>query len=123
MKYCLDCGLEIVGRLDKMYCSDYCRSHYHNLLNKSRKNAVKEINVTLRKNAGILEKLDGYGITSISFSSLQSAGFDFNYFTHQVISAEGKRYNCCYSYGYHMLNEGEVLINRVSSLISSFKAE
>jgi hypothetical protein len=123
MKYCLDCGLEIIGRIDKMYCSDYCRSHYHNLINKNRKSAVRDINLLLKRNAEILEKLNAYGIPRIPTAALQTAGFDFNYYTHQVITADGNTYNCCYNYGYHIISKEEILLAPVSSLVSAFKAE
>ena len=57
-KTCLECGEKIVGRVDKKFCSDYCRNAHHNNLNKDRKNLVRNVNNLLRKNYRILEEFN-----------------------------------------------------------------
>ena len=56
-KYCLECGEKLIGRVDKKFCSDYCRNSYHNKLNKDTKNLMRNINNILRKNYRILEDI------------------------------------------------------------------
>lgn len=108
MECCQDCGSKLAGRIDKKFCSDICRSNYNNMLNKKRDTALKQINSILKKNVIILQKLNGYGIKALQPSLLETAGFNFNFFTHQVILDQGKKYNCCYNYGYHMINKEEI---------------
>ena len=50
MKQCLECDNEIKGRIDKKFCSDYCRNAYNNKLNKDSNNLVRNTNNRLRKN-------------------------------------------------------------------------
>lgn len=121
MKYCLDCGSALKGRVDKKYCNDFCRSNYNNTLNRKRNIDLKEINKILKRNASILEKLDSRGMRESNSVLLETAGFDFRFFTHQVISPTGEVYNCCYNYAYHNCGKNEVLITAVGRLIIAFK--
>ena len=109
MEFCLDCGSKLNGRLDKKFCDDHCRSHYNNELNRGRNAALKEINRILRTNACILEKLTAQGINLISHNMLRTTGFNFNFYTHQE-GYNGNVYFCCYNYGYHYLNDDELLL-------------
>ena len=108
MEYCQDCGSKLAGRIDKKFCTDSCRTNHNNMLSKKRNLALKKVNSILKKNVMILQKLNGYGITALQPSLLEAAGFDFNFFTHQIIIDEGKKYNCCYNYGYHIINKKEI---------------
>jgi hypothetical protein len=42
-KFCLNCNEKLVGRTDKKFCSDYCRTHYHNALNKEIKDPIRNM--------------------------------------------------------------------------------
>ena len=53
-KNCLECGESFTGRIDKKFCSDYCRNTYNNNINKESKNLVRNTNNRLRKNYKIL---------------------------------------------------------------------
>jgi len=110
MNNCLDCGGKLSGRQDKKFCDDYCRGHYNNELNKHKHIRLKEINSILKRNAAILEKLAEKGITVCSQQMLRVAGFDFNFFTHQVYGKDGKLYHCCYNYGYCLISENELIL-------------
>jgi hypothetical protein len=110
MEHCLDCGGKLRGRPDKKFCDGYCRSHYNNILNKNKNAALKKINSILKKNAAILEKMGKNGITTFTQQMLVIAGFDFNFFTHQVYGKQGEIYKCCYNYGYRFISEDELLL-------------
>lgn len=101
MKYCQECKIKLIGRADKKFCSDNCRNHHHNAIYKQRDEFLKIINRKLKKNAVILERLMKHGIKSIRKELLQSEGFDFRFFTHQLTSPDGEEVKCCYSYGYY----------------------
>ena len=57
-KQCPECGDNIVGRIDKKFCSDACRNAYNNKVNKDSKNLIRNTNNRLRKNYRILETLN-----------------------------------------------------------------
>ena len=91
-KKCLECGDKILGRIDKKFCSDYCRNAYNNKLNKDSKNLVRNINNRLRKNYRIL---DSYplteGKTKTTKTRLMDKGFDFEYITNLYTTKKGTR--------------------------------
>ena len=51
---CLECGEPVIGRIDKKFCSDYCRNTFNNKVNKESKNLIRNINNRLRKNHRVL---------------------------------------------------------------------
>lgn len=117
MEHCLDCESKLRGRTDKKFCDNNCRSHYNNSLYKERNDALKKINSILRKNNAILRKFDNHGITELTTNMLNAAGFNFNFFTHQLSSPSGQIYNCCYSYGCLQIEEAKFLLTNVNQLL------
>ena len=99
-KTCLECGEKIVGRVDKKFCSDYCRNAHHNNLNKDRKNLVRNVNNQLRKNYRILEEFNPNEKTTISKNKLLARGFNFEYLTSIYTTKTGKVYYFVYDQGY-----------------------
>ena len=69
-KKCLECDEKIVGRIDKKYCSDYCRNTYNNKVNKDSKNLIRNINNRLRKNYKVLSELNKSGKTKTTRNKL-----------------------------------------------------
>ena len=106
-KYCLECGGKLIGRVDKKFCSDYCRNSYHNKLNKDTKNLMRNINNILRKNYRILEKLNPEEKTKTSKTKLLAEGFNFQYFTSTYTTQAGKTYYFIYNQGYLPLENEE----------------
>ena len=76
-KICLECNEKVIGRIDKKFCSDYCRNSYNNKVNKDSKNLIRNTNNRLRKNYKILTDLNTSGKTKISRRKLFDKGFDF----------------------------------------------
>lgn len=110
---CLECGESFKGRIDKKYCSDYCRNTYNNKVNRTSKNLIRNTNNRLRKNYTILTKLNISGKTKISRSKMISHNFDFNFFTQIYITKAQKTYFYVYDQGYLALdNEIYLLIKR-----------
>ncbi len=105
-KSCLECGEKIVGRVDKKFCSDYCRNAYHNTRNKDRKNLLRNINNRLRKNYRILEELNPNEKTTVSKNKLLARGFDFEHLTSIYTTKTGKVYYFVYDQGYLPINNG-----------------
>lgn len=109
-RQCLDCGETILGRADKKFCNDQCRSNFNNQLNSNSHNLVRNVNNILRRNRRILQQLNPAGKTKISRKKLNTLGFNFDYFTGIAQNETGNTYNYCYDYGYLILGEDEVLI-------------
>lgn len=97
---CLECGDVVKGRIDKKFCSDYCRNSYNNKVNKDSKNLIRNINNRLRKNYKILSELNSSGKTKVTRTRLYDKGFDFQLFTSIYTTKAGKTYFYIYDEGY-----------------------
>ncbi|MFY0628964.1 MAG: hypothetical protein JXR05_01210 [Flavobacteriaceae bacterium] len=112
-KKCLECGDPVKGRIDKKFCSDYCRNSYNNKVNKDSKNLIRNVNNRLRKNHKILSELNLSGKTKVSRTKLYDLGFDFQLFTSIYTTKKGSTYFYIYDEGYLALeNELYLLIKR-----------
>lgn len=112
-KLCLECGEKVIGRIDKKFCSDYCRNTFNNKVNKESKNLIRNINNRLRKNYKVLTELNKTGKTKVSRNKLYDRGFDFQLFTSIYTTKAGKSYYYIYDQGYLALeNEYYLLIKR-----------
>ena len=80
-KNCLECGEPLNGRVDKKFCSDYCRNTYNNKIDKESKNLVRNINNRLRKNHRLLSELNTTGKTKVTRAKLLDGNFDFKFFS------------------------------------------
>lgn len=115
MNYCLDCRSKLVGRTDKKFCGDHCRSHYNNKLNKNRNPELKKINSVLKKNAGILKTFKENDMMLVTQDLLVAAGFNFHFYTHQLQGLENEIYNCCYGYAY-LIKDKIVIISTINMI-------
>jgi len=110
LKYCQECGEPIVGRLDKKFCDDHCRSRYNNRLNTSETPYMRTIIHVLRRNRRILKDLNPSGTTRVDRSKLRHKGFDFTYFTNIRESENEGRCYFCFDQGYRRLKDGKFLL-------------
>jgi len=109
-RLCLDCNAVIVGRVDKKYCDDACRSNFYNKQGSQKLSYARTVNRILMKNRKILEALNPDGKVKVNMKKLQQKGFDFNYFTNIYETSKGSQYRFCYEYGYLLLNSDSVLL-------------
>jgi len=107
---CLECDEKLVGRIDKKFCSDYCRNAHNNRINKDSKNLIRNINNRLRKNYRILESLNPEGKTTTPKIRLLDKGFDFEYFTNIYTTKNGTSYYFVYDMGYRLLDNDFYMI-------------
>ena len=112
---CLECGEAFNGRADKRFCTDQCRSQYNNKLNSDLVNLVRNINLVLKKNRRIMERLLTAGKEplkhkNVKRGTLLQEGFDFRYMTHRHITRKGDIYSFCYEFGYRELEENWFMI-------------
>lgn len=99
-KQCIICGEEIVGRPDKRFCSDSCRSTFHNRQNSDQTNFIRNINNILRKNRRILVNMNPDGKAYLHRDRLLENGFNFRYFTNEYVTRKGVVYRFVYDQGY-----------------------
>lgn len=109
-KNCLECNEPIQGRVDKKFCSDYCRNTYNNKVNKDSKNLIRNINNRLRKNHRLLTELNITGKTKVTRKKLLDNNFDFNYFTSIYTTKTGNTYYYIYDQGYLALENDYYLL-------------
>ncbi|MBP6455132.1 MAG: hypothetical protein KA275_00275 [Chitinophagaceae bacterium] len=109
-KKCLNCNKNLIGRSDKKFCNDYCRNEFNNKNKIAEPLIIKTINKKLKDNRLLLEKiLDTENTKSYPKEKLLQAGFDFNYFTHQLQTTKGL-YIFNYDYGFLNSDNDWVLI-------------
>lgn len=106
----MDCGRPLHGRIDKKFCDDHCRSSYNNKIKAENNGMIKSVNLILKRNRDILQKLNPEEKTKVSGSKLMASGFNLNYHTHSYVDQEGDTYTFCYEYGYRQLAPDEFLL-------------
>ena len=99
-RYCLECKEPLHGRADQKFCSDVCRTAYHNRMHTDKNKTIRHINSILRKNRRILEELNPNGKIKVPRDKLIGRGFMFSYFTNTYTTKTGKVYFYCYDQGY-----------------------
>ena len=114
---CLECGEPIVGRADKKFCDDSCRSNYHNKTREDSVDLIRNVNYKLRKNRKILEELNPKGKSKTTAKALLKRGFDFSYVTSYYTTKAGKTYYFVYEQGYLELDNNEyALVVKLDSI-------
>lgn len=111
-KTCFHCGKPVLGRSDKKYCTNYCRSEYNNkrIQAHTSNSSIIRINRILQHNRYVLFKLLGNSTMGcVSPDSLIGQGFHFGFHTH-LVTVKEKTKVYCYDVGYLKKNEREVLI-------------
>ena len=111
-KKCLECGEPFNGRVDKKFCSDYCRNSFNNKVNKESKNLIRNINNRLRKNHHLLAKINTTGKTKVTRRKLLDGNFDFSFFTSIYTTKTGNTYYYIYDQGYLALENDTYLLIR-----------
>lgn len=106
-KICLQCETEILGRIDKKYCSPECRINHHNIMNRDSSKFMTNINNILRKNRRILNALNTTGKAKVTKAQLLDEGFKFSYHTNEYKTRGGKTYYFCYDQGYIEYETGQ----------------
>ncbi len=107
---CLECGKQLVGRIDKKFCDDQCRFQYNNKKKRVQEAAILNINQLLRKNRSILKSLNPVGKTTVRRSLLQNMEFSFDFFTHTYRTKTGMLYYFAYDFGYSLIEQEKVVI-------------
>lgn len=109
-KKCPTCFETVIGRTDKIFCSDQCRNAFNNSKKRLSEKNIIQINKILRKNRKILSQLNPEGKTSVRKLVLEKFDFNFQYHTHLFTSANGNTYFFCYEYGYLIIENGKKVL-------------
>jgi hypothetical protein len=101
MKKCVECGEEIEGRVDKIYCSPYCKSNYHYKKNINKgQSQYLSIDKQLKINRRLLSHFNKAGKATVRKEKLIEVGFNPKYFTHYWKNSKNDVYLFCYEFGY-----------------------
>jgi hypothetical protein len=108
---CLYCKNELEGRVDKKFCTPYCKSAYHYENSKqNEKSLFQKIDKHLKLNRKILKSYNKSGLSTVKKQKLLAEGFTPQYFTHYWKNKEGKVYLFCYEYGFLSHNNKYTLV-------------
>lgn len=100
IKLCPVCLSPVIGRTDKVYCSEKCKNAA-NYQAKACKTKMKARMIqALDKNYSILNIMMANGTTSIRKEALESLGFDFSVCTSIKKGRCGHTLTCCFDMQY-----------------------
>jgi hypothetical protein len=110
-RYCLYCEKLLRGRSDKLYCDDACRNSYFNEQKKNDHQAIRAVDLALKKNRRILRDILGDNKTrSVTEKQLLQKGYDFRYHTHFFATKNEDRYCFCYDYGWLAREDNKYMV-------------
>ena len=97
---CPECGEALEGRIDKKFCSPYCKSAFHYKKNRDREdNLFKKVDGQLKLNRRILKEYNKTGKSTVRKAVLLKEGFSPKHFTHYWKAKNGNVYLFCYEFG------------------------
>ena len=107
---CLSCGAPLVGRNDKRFCDDACRSGFHNKEGKEQNGCILRINKILKRNRKILIDHYNQNMPVVAIQKLLEHGFLIGFFTSIDILNKKEPIHYCYEYGYKLMSKNSVQI-------------
>ena len=105
---CPVCGDPLVGRSDRKYCSDQCRSLENHKKKQESERPILETNRILRKNRSILKTLCPAGKASVRREVLDAMGYDVQVFSSIFLTGNKNIYYLCYDYGFTPILENGI---------------
>ena len=114
-KQCTCCQADMIGRPDKKYCSQLCRTKAHRATTSqhTKTDIVPYIDTILHKNRQILATLTHKSIEKkilLDKIILERAGFQFQYHTGTYLNKEGKTYHYIYDFTWMLFSNQQMLI-------------
>lgn len=100
MPDCKYCDEALIGRADKKYCNQYCKSAHQYEKRKLSEGIYLNIDRTLKKNRKILKAYNKNGFSTVRQNELIAQGFNPKFFTHYYKTKSKKVYLFCYEYGF-----------------------
>ncbi len=105
---CLACGGIILGRSDKKYCTDQCRTIGNKASGLHTEFLIQSTNKILRKNRSILKHLCPVGKAVVRKEVLDAMQYDVNVFSSAYKTRKNQVYYFCYDYGFTAIHENGV---------------
>ena len=90
IQFCVQCQQELRGRIDKRFCSDSCRTQYHNEANRTRNRRFNYVHRQLKRNYTILETFARKKQSQVHLRELWLLGFDTKKVTGVKLAKTGK---------------------------------
>lgn len=109
-RHCIRCGAPFHGRSDKKFCSDDCRSDYHNDRRRARDKELRTVNRILSSNWRILMQQLRLGRQDVPREELAARNFNFEVYTATRRYFPGRRIYWCYNFAYQISRTGIVHI-------------
>ena len=109
-RHCLRCGAPLHGRTDQKFCSDDCRTDYHNHRRREREQGLRTVNRILASNWRILNAQLRAGHDTVSVTELAERQFNFEIYTTSRRLLPGRRIFWCYNCAYRISRSGVVHI-------------
>lgn len=109
-RQCPQCGAPFHGRSDKRFCSDGCRSDFHNERRRAQEKELRSVNRILSANWRLLMRLLRDGQRDIPAGELAARDFNFEIFTACRRHFPGRRTYWCYNCSYTVDRTGIVHI-------------
>lgn len=109
---CLRCGAPLQGRIDKKFCSDDCRTDYHNEQRRKWERELRTVNRILAANWKILTRNLRLGRSVLPVEELAAQQFNFTVYTASRRRFPGRRTYWCYNCTYQVSRSGIVRIRR-----------
>jgi len=109
---CVNCGEILIGRRDKKFCDDHCRSLHHNIFYAPQYNIIRKTHTILRKNRRILMQASAlFGERSrVSVHWLTQRGFSFHHCTQWIDQKNEKLQFVCYDIAYQWRDQEGIQI-------------
>ena len=93
MKNCLNCSEVLVGRKDKKFCDEYCKSAYHYQQKQKNEDVFyKRVEAQLKLNRRLLKAFNLAGKSMVGSEVLLEKGFCPDFFTHYWKNKKGEVY-------------------------------
>lgn len=110
---CFECGKSVHGRSDKKFCSNSCRSSYHNGQYGITTAATRRIINILQRNRRILYSFVNNDQTQqkVQREALLEMGFVFSYMTHLTV-IEGVTIRYCFDMCWYADTDTTVFVSR-----------
>lgn len=105
---CPSCTQIILGRSDKKYCSDQCRSIANKATRLSSESIIQSTNKILRKNRSILKHLCPVGKAVVRKEVFDAMQYDVTVFSSMYRTRKNQIYFFCYDYGFTAIMDKEI---------------
>lgn len=113
-RFCSECNKVLVGRIDKKFCTDQCRTSYNNKPENRSNDTIRNINRVLVNNRRILESIVGNkSEVRTSRVMLISRGYEPEFCTHQLLKEDGTAKTGCYDFVLENESENKLKIYRM----------